>query len=56
MIAGFKVDFAWLLQAVMHERDFKATLTYPFPSMIFGLCKSAGVSVLHINVIKTLPG
>ena len=23
MIAGFEVDFAWLLQAVMHERAFK---------------------------------
>ena len=22
MIAGFEVDFVWLLQAVMHERDF----------------------------------
>ena len=22
IIAGFEVDFAWLLQAVMHERDF----------------------------------
>ena len=27
MIAGFKVDFAWLLQGVMHERDFKVTTT-----------------------------
>ncbi|TMW93418.1 hypothetical protein EJD97_011729, partial [Solanum chilense] len=24
MVAGFEVDFAWLLQAVMHERTFKA--------------------------------
>ena len=31
MIAGFEVDFAWLLQAVMHERAFKVTTTYPFP-------------------------
>ena len=28
MIAGFEVDFAWLLQAVMHGRDFKVTTTY----------------------------
>ena len=27
MIAGFEVDFAWLLQAIMHERDFKVTTT-----------------------------
>ena len=40
MIAGFEVDFAWLLQAVMHERAFKVTTTYPFPCMIFSLCRS----------------
>ena len=27
MIAGFEVDFAWLLQAVMHKRAFKVTTT-----------------------------
>ena len=26
MIAGFEVDFAWLLHAVMHERAFKVQL------------------------------
>ena len=31
MIVGFEVDFAWLLQAFMHERAFKDTTTYPFP-------------------------
>ena len=31
MIAGFEVDFAWLLQAVMHERAFKVTKYLPFP-------------------------
>ena len=35
MISGFEVDFAWLLQAVMHERAFKVTTTYPFLCMIF---------------------
>ena len=45
MIARFEVDFAWLLQAVMYERAFKVTTTYPFPCMIFSLCKSAGVTI-----------
>ena len=31
MIAGFEVDFAWPLQAVMHERAFKVTKYLPFP-------------------------
>ena len=42
MIVVFEVDFAWLLKAVMHERDFKVTTTYPFPCMILSLCRSAG--------------
>ena len=45
MIAGFEVDFAWLLQAVMYERALKVTTTYPFPCMIFSLCRSAGVPI-----------
>ena len=53
MIAGPEVDFAWLLQAVMNERDFKVTATYPFPCMIFSLCRSAGVTMWHIDQLKT---
>ena len=53
MIAGFEVDFAWLLQAVMQERDFKVTTTYPFPCMIFSLCRSAGVPIWHVDQLKT---
>ena len=43
MIVEFEVYFAWLLQAVMHERAFQVKTTYPFPCMIFTLCRSAGV-------------
>ena len=50
MIAGFEVDFAWLLQAVMHEREFKVTTTYPFPCMIFALCRSAGMPIWHVSL------
>ena len=56
MIARFKVDFAWLLQVVMHERPFKVTTTYPFPCMIFSLCRSAGVPIWHIDHLKTPMG
>ena len=49
MIAGFEVDFAWLLQAVMHERAFKVTTTYPLSCMIFALCRSAGVPIWHVD-------
>ena len=53
MIAGFEVDFAWLLQEVMHERAFKVTTTYPFPCMIFALCRSAGVPMWHVDQLMT---
>ena len=53
MIARFEVDFSWILQAVMHERDFKVTTTYPFPCMIFSLCRSAGVPIWHVDQLKT---
>ena len=56
MIAGFEVDFAWLLQKVMHERDFKVTTTYPFPRMIFSLCRSAGVPIWHVDQLKSPHG
>ena len=53
MIAGFEVHFAWLLQAVMHERAFKVTTTYPFPCMIFALSRSAGVPIWYVDQLKT---
>ena len=41
MIAGFEVNFAWLLQAVMHKRAFKVTSTYLFQCIAFSSCSSA---------------
>ena len=56
MMERFEVDFTWLLQVVMHERAFKVTTNYPFPCMIFSLCRSAGVPIWHIDRLKTLLG
>ena len=56
MIAGFEVDFAWLLQEVMHERAFKVTTTYPFSCMTFALYRSAGVPIWHVDQLKTPMG
>ena len=56
MIAGFEVYFAWLLQAVMQERAFKVTTTYPFLCMIFALRRSAGVPIWHVDQLKTPQG
>ncbi|TMX03693.1 hypothetical protein EJD97_014822 [Solanum chilense] len=52
----FEVYFTWLLQAVMHERAFKATTTYPFSCMVFSSCMLPRVPVWHINVLKTSHG
>ena len=56
MIAVFEVDFAWLLQAVMHEMTFKVTTTYPFMCIIIALCRSAGVPIWHVDQLKTPQG
>ena len=40
----------------MHERTFKETTTYPFPCMIFSLCRSIGVPIWHIDYLKILLG
>ena len=56
MIARLEVDFALLLQAVMHQRAFKVTTTYLFPCIVFSLCRSAGVPFWHIDQIKTPSG
>ena len=53
IIARFEMDVVWLLQAVMHERAFMVTTTYPFPCMIFSLCRSKGVPIWHVDQLKT---
>ena len=40
----------------MHERAFKVTTTYPFPCVIFSLCRSAGVPIWHVDQLKTPQG
>ena len=55
MISGFNVYFWCLLQAVMHERDFKDTTTYPLWWMFFSLCRLEGVGVWHVDVLKNPP-
>lgn len=56
MVAGFEVDFSRLLVAVIHERGFEASTTYPFPYMNFELYRAAGGTICHINVLRTSTG
>ena len=52
MVVGFEGDFSRLLLAVIHERAFKASITYPFPCMIFELCRSSRVPICHVDDLK----
>ena len=56
MVTGFEVDFLRLLLAVIHERDFKASTTYPFSCMIIEFCSATGVPIWHIDVLRTPTG
>ena len=38
-----------------HARE-GVTTTYPFPCMIFALCRSAGVPIWHVDQLKTPQG
>ena len=53
MVTGFEIDFQRLLLYVIHERAFKTSTNYPFPYMIFQLCRAAGVPIWHIDVLYT---
>ena len=56
LVAGFDVDIPRLFLAVIHERAFKATTTYPFHCLIFELCRSVGVPIWHIDVLRIPTG
>ena len=55
-VAMFDVDISRLLLAIIYERDFESTATYPFPYLIFELCRSAGVPIWHITFLGLLLG
>uniref|UniRef100_M1DLJ6 Integrase core domain containing protein n=1 Tax=Solanum tuberosum TaxID=4113 RepID=M1DLJ6_SOLTU len=47
LVAGLEIDFARMLLAEIHERAFKTSTTYPFPCLIFQLCRDSGVPLWH---------
>ena len=53
LVAGLEIVFVRLLISVIHERDFKASTTYPFVYMIFQLCTDVGVPLWHCDVLLT---
>lgn len=51
LVAGLKIDFARMMLAEIHERAFKTSTTYPFPCLIFQMCRDAGVKIWHYDTI-----
>uniref|UniRef100_M1DHT2 Integrase core domain containing protein n=1 Tax=Solanum tuberosum TaxID=4113 RepID=M1DHT2_SOLTU len=49
LVAGVEIDFARMLLVEIHERAFKTSTTYPFPCLIFQLCRDSGVSIWHCD-------
>uniref|UniRef100_M1DQ59 Integrase core domain containing protein n=1 Tax=Solanum tuberosum TaxID=4113 RepID=M1DQ59_SOLTU len=49
LVAGVEIDFARMLLAEIHERAFKTSTTYPFPCLIFQLCRDCGVPIWHCD-------
>uniref|UniRef100_M1DWY2 Integrase core domain containing protein n=1 Tax=Solanum tuberosum TaxID=4113 RepID=M1DWY2_SOLTU len=49
LVEGVEIDFARMLLAKIHERAFKTSTTYPFPCLIFKLCRDSGVPIWHCD-------
>uniref|UniRef100_M1DCU9 Integrase core domain containing protein n=1 Tax=Solanum tuberosum TaxID=4113 RepID=M1DCU9_SOLTU len=49
LVAGVEIDLARMLLAEIHERAFKTSTTYPFPCLIFQLCRDSGVLIWHCD-------
>ena len=45
LVAGVEIDYARMLLAEIHEKDFRTSTTYPFPCLIFHLCRDSGVPI-----------
>uniref|UniRef100_M1DPU3 Integrase core domain containing protein n=1 Tax=Solanum tuberosum TaxID=4113 RepID=M1DPU3_SOLTU len=49
LVAGVEINFARMLLAEIHDRAFKTSTTYPFPCLIFQLCRDSGVLIWHCD-------
>ncbi|KAG5591674.1 hypothetical protein H5410_042188 [Solanum commersonii] len=49
LVAGVEINFARMLLAEIHERAFRTSTTYPFPCLIFQLCRDSGVPIWHCD-------
>lgn len=51
LVAGLEIDFARMMLAEIHKRVFKISTTFPFPCLIFQLCRDAEVPIWHCDTL-----
>uniref|UniRef100_M1DY69 Integrase core domain containing protein n=1 Tax=Solanum tuberosum TaxID=4113 RepID=M1DY69_SOLTU len=56
LVAGLEIDFSHMLLTEIHDRAFKTSTTYPFPYLIFQLCKDFGVPIWHYDILTHSTG
>ena len=56
LVVGLEIDFARVLIVRIHEREFKTFSTYPFPCLVFHLCREVGVPILHCDKLQRPAG
>ena len=49
LVARVEIDFARMLLAEIYERAFKTSTIYPFPCLIFQLCRDSRVPIWHCD-------
>uniref|UniRef100_M1E140 Integrase core domain containing protein n=1 Tax=Solanum tuberosum TaxID=4113 RepID=M1E140_SOLTU len=49
LVAGVEIEFSRMLLAEIHERAFRTSTTYPYPCLIFRLCRDSGVPIWHCD-------
>lgn len=56
MVAVFEINFANLLNYVIHERSFKSSTTDSFALMIFKICRDSRVPIRYCDALYTPTG
>lgn len=51
LFVGIEIDFTRLLLANINEIVLQTITIYPFPYMIFVICRDVGVPILHNDIV-----
>lgn len=56
LVVRLEIYFAHLMLAGIHEMAFNTATTYPFPWLIFYMCRDAGLSIRHCHTHRRPTG